>query len=126
MPDKTKHLNQTRHNLALLDEPPLKAPSAKYSDWFVTICFYAAMHLIDHRLAELVGGIPGDPVDHMHRQNMIDRVLEPKYPGLSAQYVALKIMSIKARYECLDINGIRTNHAIALFNNIARIMGVQP
>jgi len=104
MPTADKHRRQYNRNLRLSGESLIKN---NYADWHVTVCFYAALHLVDEKLAQL----SHNPEKHSVRDRLIRSTLNTTYPDLWAKYVILRNYSMKARYECVCFGKIETKHA---------------
>lgn len=111
MPTADNHHRQYSRNLCLSREGVIKS---NYADWHVTVCFYAALHLVDEKLAEL----SCVPATHAARDRCIRDRLNKTYPGLWAKYDVLRNYSIKARYECVRYGKIETKLAEDLLVDI--------
>lgn len=98
MPDYQEHENQAQHNLSFLCDVNHRLD--KYLDWQVTICFYAALHLINSHLRRSLREV--DFATHEIVNNYINpsgrikdtRLDEDTY----ASYRALQTLSRRARY----------------------------
>jgi hypothetical protein len=80
---------QTEQNERLARGLVLLSP--QLMDWAVTVCFYAALHLVDSYLARL--GIY--PRTHVEREGLVQRRL----PYIRRNYLRLKHYSLHARYQ---------------------------
>ena len=98
MPPIRAHLHQARHNQAFLDELDRRA----YPDWFVTACFYRALHLLDAYLASVS---VVDVGNHEERQRHLNNLLRQALGFRPAwnRYRALRDLSEGARYRCQEI-----------------------
>lgn len=94
MPNKDKHIKQYKCNLSLFNLKTFNINDTKYSDWFMTVAFYAAVHLIESELAE----IPFDSRTHEDRENAMLKLNTLK--DVVSQYTALRNQSRLARYKC--------------------------
>lgn len=90
MPNKAEHINQAQHNEAFYQT----IDRAAYSDWAVTVTFYAALHYVDAFLATQAGGI--HPGSHGVRDPLVQRVAQLR--PLWNHYHRLKNRSRNARY----------------------------
>lgn len=89
MPDVRTHLQQAQHNETFFAGIDLRS----YSDWAVTVLFYAALHYIDAYLAQ-AGHL--DPGVHDVRDSLIRRYVPTRQ--VARQYFRLKNFSRTARY----------------------------
>ncbi len=97
MPSTEAHLAQADHNKQFLAEFP---SADKYRDWFVTVCFYTALHFVDAALAN----IGEDPQNHEHRHAILNRFRgQPHYARLRPHYRRIEDISRQARYQCAHI-----------------------
>lgn len=53
MPLKADHLTQARQNLALLDFLATHSVQQDFSDWYVTVSFYTAVHVVEATIYEV-------------------------------------------------------------------------
>ena len=90
MPNSTDHILQAKHNEDFYQVIDKKL----YSDWAMTVLFYAALHYIDAFLDRV--GI--DPGGHQERDKLVQNRKE--LCPIWHQYKFLKNRSINARYYC--------------------------
>lgn len=103
MPGVSEHLTRAANNEQFF----YALDHSRYSDWAVTVLFYAALQYIDAYLASI--GIY-DPGGHDVRDGLIQRTTAIRH--LWPQYKRLKNFSRNARYyvasySASDINGLR-------------------
>lgn len=89
MPDTGVHLNQAEHNERFFGS----FDRTTYSDWAITVLFYAALHYVDAFLAH--AGIPY-PGAHRTRDGLVNSVTQLR--TISSEYLRLKNRSSSARY----------------------------
>lgn len=94
MPEANKHQKQYDSNIKLLQSPVFNIDKTKHSDWFITIVFYSAIHIIEKELSS----ISQHPQNHKERDNLIR--VSPKLKRIHSQYIALQNQSRLARYAC--------------------------
>jgi hypothetical protein len=104
MPSRDAHLSQASHNEALLEAIDRTA----YSDWAMTIAFYAALQYVDAWLA--VQGTD-DPGSHDVRDQEIHA--DPQLVPISRLYFRLKNRSRNARYHAARFTPTEVARAIA-------------
>jgi hypothetical protein len=90
MPTREEHLRKARHN----EQFYATVDAAAYSDWAITVIFYAALHYVDAFLARIGGGI--NPGAHDVREGWVQR--EAQLRPIAFQYMRLKNRSRNARY----------------------------
>lgn len=93
MPSSDQHETQFKSNIETLHYLS-NATSPSY-DWMITIYFYAAMHLIEKKLAEY----------NKHSENHGERNLSVRtlFRKIKVSYDTLYIESQNARYNCIDM-----------------------
>lgn len=89
MPDTRVHLNQADHNERFFDS----FDRTTYSDWAITVLFYAALHYVDAFLAHAGFTYPGG---HPTRDGLVNSVTQLR--TISSEYFRLKNRSSSARY----------------------------
>ena len=89
MPNEATHRSQAEHNERLARGLILLSPP--FTDWAVTACFYAALHLVDSYFARL----GSHPSTHGRREREIRNHL----PRIEHHYLRLKQYSLDARYQ---------------------------
>jgi len=111
MPIYSQHTEQAEHNRALLYSLMQQNEHIKFSDWYVTIAFYAALHYFEAMLFFVKPVITaGRAVEHSdalcgvyrvyskHRAR--DLAMRTFFQQIYASYSALYRMSRTARYNC--------------------------
>lgn len=116
MPGVQTHLEQARHNEAFLQ----RIDSDTYSDWVVTVLFYAALHYVDAYLAKQGHADPGD---HDTRDDLIRQFADTRL--VWREYSRLKSFSRSSRYygarfRKADITGLQRGSFDALKQEILR------
>ena len=89
MPGTPVHINQAQHK----EEFFLSFDRTVYSDWAITVLFYAALHYVDAFLAHV--GIR-NPGGHSNREQYIQS--RPELQPIYNEYSRLKNRSASARY----------------------------
>ncbi|MFD0716592.1 hypothetical protein [Paenibacillus sp. GCM10027626] len=72
-------------------------------DWIVTVYFYAALHLVEKKLAPL--GVHA--ADHRERNEKVRKL----FRKISVYYESLYLESQNARYDCIEITPGKANLA---------------
>jgi len=94
------HVNQSVNNLKFLEGVNGHLPN--HFDWQVTVCFYAALHLVNAHLAQY---------DLQYRKHSdVTNVINPHNPGSPmkiseetyAAYISLMSLSRRSRYLAID------------------------
>ena len=96
MPSADEHQENYLHNKKLLNSE-LFRQEGEYSDWFVTILFYEAVHLIERELAKH-SLMPFHSSDHNVRMGWVSKTAWLN--KIIAEYSTLYNQSIRARYKC--------------------------
>ncbi len=92
MPSTEEHIKKYNENRELLDTN-LNIENCNFYNWIVTVSFYAALHLVEAKLAE--NGI--DSPDHFARGNNVERFSQ--FRDIRNQYKVLYDRSRIARYD---------------------------
>lgn len=92
MPKTEEHLKKYSENRELLDTN-LNIDTCNFHNWIVTVAFYAALHLVEAKLAE--DGI--DSIDHFARNNNVARFNQ--FKDIRSEYKTLYDKSRVARYD---------------------------
>jgi HEPN domain-containing protein len=105
MSDEHEHRAQAKHNRQFA---AFLLNQGSYTDWAVTACFYAALHLIDAVLARFLSY---NPTDYYQRESKMSRFTRIPQEVINA-YHCLKDVSMDARYDCLRpaVEDIRTTY----------------
>ena len=110
MPQYEQHTAQAEHNENFLNFLTEQSKQTEYSDWYVTVAFYTALHHFEAALSvKPSAGFDHSP-NHVTRNNIIKTTFKTLYPP----YAILYQMSRIARYECHapdshDWNNAKTN-----------------
>jgi len=114
MPPREKHTKQAGHNCELLRFMGGQNKQTEFSDWYVTIAFYAALHYFEAMLSAVkpsvtVGGLRMS-IEHSgalsalyikHSEHQIrKKLIKANFPRLYNPYISLYEMSRTARYDC--------------------------
>jgi len=113
MPTDRQHAQQAKHNIELLHSFAQRSEQVKYSDWYVTVAFYAALHYFEGMLFSVKPVIPsagGVAVEHSHvlrrrynthsEHHARDKVMCSDFQPIYTPYSMLYRMSRTARYNC--------------------------
>jgi D-alanyl-D-alanine dipeptidase len=112
MPIYSQHTEQAEHNRELLRFFVQQDEQVKFSDWYVTVAFYSALHYFEAMLFSVKPVVPagGVAVEHSdalcgvyraystHRAR--DLAMRSLFQQIYAPYSALYRMSRTARYNC--------------------------
>jgi len=101
LPTKEQHLEQAVRNEKLAETLAKTA----YSEWTVTVLFYASVHYVEAFLA--IRLIHCD--DHPERNARIGEI--PELRTIRKEYDALRTISRQARYQALQISADDVNRA---------------
>ena len=110
MPQYEQHTAQAEHNENFMNFLTEQGKQTEYSDWYVTVAFYTALHHFEAVLStDTVTGVSHSP-NHTAR----NRTMKTVFGKLYRPYLALYEMSRIARYECHapdshDWNNAKTN-----------------
>ena len=112
MGDRDEHLEKAGHNEQFSDQTlAMGTTPASFADWAATAVFYAALHLVESRLAA-IEGLPEDekhPQRHAESENSgyrgRNRLVEDEMGEIWGCYRGLYDLSVRARY--LTDPGIR-------------------
>jgi len=114
MPSQERHMKQSGHNCELLRFLGSQSKQSEFSDWYVTIAFYTALHYFEAMLAAAkpfvtVGGLCMS-IEHSgalsllyvkHSEHQIrKKLIKTNFPQIYNPYINLYEMSRTARYEC--------------------------
>jgi hypothetical protein len=94
MPDATAHLRQAHRNRDLIEL--LEPANTEYLDWVVTVCFYAAVHLVESWFASKNLHFEA----HTQRDDWLGKVKEMRRV-VWPRYKELEFYSRQARYQCV-------------------------
>lgn len=121
MPSAELHRKQANHNKKFLNEKVF-LNKFLYPDWYITVCFYYVLHLIDGKLASMndtcehIG-------DHKVRNNLVDSIFKnTKYSAVIDLYRTLRTYSQTARYHCVNINKITVQKATECMIKIEQLL----
>ena len=99
MPERTEHLSKYMHNKEFLKCPAFE--ETKNTDWAVVVVFYSALHLIEAFFAD--NGLHFR--EHKSRAKWVSSDSRLKNTVIPMYYNLLYNQSIRARYECVQMNG---------------------
>jgi hypothetical protein len=111
MPSTEQHQNQYLSNKQVIGQ--LNDLDPLPYDWIITIHFYAALHLVEKKLAQ----------HQKHNQNHKERnrtILSPLFRAIAADYMALYNESQSARYNCSIMTEGKVKQAAGYLTNIER------
>ncbi len=110
MPSVDEHHKQYSSNVSVIDEL-YKLVKPPY-DWMVTVYFYAVVHLVEKKLAEL----------NYHTDNHLDRgtLVKKLLKNIQISYETLYIESQNARYNCVEMTAGKVNVAKSHFQQIEK------
>jgi hypothetical protein len=96
MPRYEQHTAQAEHNEIFLNFLTGQGKQTEYSDWYVTVAFYAALHHFEAVLSVT----PEAGFDHSPNHVTRNRTIKTVFVNLYRPYVVLYEMSRTARYDC--------------------------
>lgn len=111
MPSTEEHIKKYEENKKLL-ESNLNIENCDFYNWIVTVSFYAALHLVEAKLAK--DGI--DSKDHFARNNNVDRFNQ--FSEIRSAYKTLYDKSRIARYDGTFMNKSKGKFALKCLNKI--------
>ena len=111
MPSIEEHKRKYEENRRLLDTN-LNIECCDFYNWIVTVSFYAALHLVEARLAE--EGV--DSKDHFARNNNVERFRY--FKNIRNQYKTLYDKSRIARYDGSFMNKKKGEFALKCLKEI--------
>ena len=94
MPSTDKHRKQYLHNKNLLTDDVFNN-GGKFTDWYITVIFYSAVHLVEQEIAKQ----NIDPGSHDARFKWMNR--DSSLKTISNEYNILYWASRRARYDCV-------------------------
>jgi len=110
MPTSDQHIAQATHNESLLTLFREQAMYKEYSDWYVTIAFYAAIHHVEAMLYALKRPMRGTVAKHssdlrkvlgLQSDHGVRRwILKLEFCNLYDSYMDLYQLSQTAKYNC--------------------------
>lgn len=122
MTTRIKHENQYKKNISLLQYDPFSSDKCKYKDWKITIIFYAAVHIVEMKLAEFLGEEVGHTSNHKSRNNII--MIKKEFQTIKTQYMALYRLSRETRYDCIDVKDRKVESAIKCLEHIKKELNI--
>ncbi|KAF0196961.1 MAG: hypothetical protein FD169_633 [Bacillota bacterium] len=102
MPKHAEHKVQSDRNQNLLQEGIFEVGRTNYHDWIVTVCFYAALHLVDGDLADNYGTY--EVGSHSRREELVSKRYSSGPKNIQKIYTLLSSESRRARYDCDSIS----------------------
>ena len=118
MPSELQHKEKYAENRKLLDNE-LNIENEKYYNWISTVAFYAAMHLIEGKLAN-------DDIHnktHLDRGNVVERY--SYFRNIRTQYKTLHDRSIVARYGKSSVNKKKAEQALKCLEEIEKEINIE-
>jgi len=94
MPSIDEHYAKYLHNKKLLGLDDFRDV---FADWFITVLFYGALHLVEHELAK--HGLHSE--HHTDRRKKVYN--EPSLKKVHTEYKSLYDMSLDTRYDCINL-----------------------
>lgn len=114
MPTIAEHKKKYLENKDIV-ENMLDISKEGHRNWITTICFYAALHIIDMKLAE-------DNIHsttHLSRENILIKMKKIS-PRVTVRYKQLSSLSRAARYDAGAISEKLTNQALTYLHDIEK------
>ncbi len=107
----TDHKDKAEHNQKFLGSIDRKV----FPDWFVTVCFYKALHLVEMVFAK----------DGKHSDNHRDRhdALKREHPDIWLEYLPIYTQSRRARYKVRSINQQTVEYVLGRLAKIEQLVG---
>lgn len=119
MPKSAEHKSKYDENKYIIDTV-LNEKNRRHSDWVATVCFYAALHLVEMQLA--FEGIHSK--NHIEREtNMQQSKKIPDY--VLSRYKHMYTTSILARYGAGSVSPTCANQMRSYLKQIADRLGVE-
>ena len=114
MPTYQKHMEQAEHNGELLEFIGRDGAQTRFSDWYVTVVFYTALHYFEAMLFKVKPSVQfgtlSATVEHSgslstfyvkHSEHQIrKKLMRTNFPQIYNPYRTLYEMSRTARYDC--------------------------
>lgn len=97
MPSLPQHIQQFNNNVNVLKLLDQCDPKGQYTDWKITILFYALLHRVDAVLAKQ--NPPIHPRNHQERNSLVDNS-PGLFTGVRKDYRRLFSYSKVCRYDC--------------------------
>lgn len=107
MPSEDKHKFQYEHNKKMLSTDLMNVDNTAYRDWYITVLFYGAIHLVEECLSK----------NSLHSKNHEDRIKRitriDSLRSIAQEYNTLYMQSRRARYDCVKftINDLKESEA---------------
>jgi hypothetical protein len=120
MPSFDQHTTQAEHNKELLAFIWQHNKQAHFSDWCVTIAFYAALHYFE---AALFVVKPITHGEHCSNHTQRNDLIKTGYGQLYLPYISLYKMSRAARYNCNASNSYSWARTEIFLENVKQECG---
>lgn len=114
MPERHEHIAQFEHNSSLSQAPLFHDPDNL--DWYIALCYFAAVHLIDAHLA----GNDDHPVCEEERESRFLSYCElnGQHANLFNSFVTLRMQARKTLYMCIPLGSKRMDSVRNAFHEL--------
>jgi hypothetical protein len=82
-------------------------------DWRITLCMYTALHAIRALISRERYGYAGDDFNYESIPRVLQTEINPPQFDLATDFVALKKLAHKARYQCKSAKWLADNEPVA-------------
>jgi hypothetical protein len=123
MPLYDQHMAQATHNRALLAFLVQQDKQAIFSDWYVTIAFYTALHYFEAVLSvseSVTHRVSKNVIKHCPNHLSRNELIKIGFSQLHPSYSALYKMSRAARYTCNAPNSYSCNRAETMLARLVK------
>jgi len=100
MPTHEQHIAQAEHNENTLVFWSKQDKQAEFSDWYVTISFYASLHYFEAMIAIAKPTTAGGIIEHSPDHRTRNSTMRTDFNRIYGKYARLYQMSKVARYNC--------------------------
>ena len=100
MPAYAQHIEQAEHNESTLAFWHQQGKQTEFSDWYVTVSFYAALHYFEAMITVVKPTAVGDIVEHTSDHHSRNNTMRSAFNRIYGTYARLYQMSKAARYNC--------------------------
>lgn len=117
MPSFNQHTTQAEHNEELLAFIGQHNKQAHFSDWYVTVAFYTALHYFEAMIFVIKPTSYGEHCSsHIKRNELVKKA----FGQMHVPYAALYKVSRAARYNCNAPNSYSYTRMEAHLNNVKK------
>jgi hypothetical protein len=116
MPQYDQHTAQAEHNKKLLAFFTEQGKQKEYSDWYVTVAFYTALHYFEAVLSVK----PTTDFDHSPNHAVRNKIMKIEFGTIYNHYAILYRTSRIARYECHAPDSYAWNDADAYLASVKK------